>query len=155
MELKESYLRTLEKVLLRLSETRNENSKVLTEEVKSMCGEYWESIKDYIKTHNVYGFASGLLWNPHKENITKCLTEVRLELDGLRQQKIEPRKDFVRQIAIQVLSTLIASAISFYMGILWEQYSNSPPVNTDKKTDHCDYQIGKDSICNQPSLEIR
>lgn len=154
MELKESYLKTLEKVLLRLSETRNENSKVLTEEVKSMCGEYWESIKDYIKTHNVYGFASGLLWNPHKENIAKCLTEVRLELDELRQQKIEPRKDFMRQIAIQVISSLIVGAISFWVGMLWERHHPSP-VNADKKTEHCDYQIGKDSICNQPSLDIR
>ena len=152
MELKEKYYRKLSEVLSVLLTQTDLN--VADRRIKEISGEDWESVKEYIKTHKVASFASGLIWHVNQDRLMQSLTEIRVELDSLRQQKAAPRKEMGRQIIVQVASGLIISAISFIAGILYERYWLSE-MNTDQKTEHCKHQICKDSVSNQPSLDIR
>lgn len=152
MELKERYYRKLDEVLSALLEVADPND--ADRRVKEISGEDWASIKEYIKTHKVASFASGMIWHVNQDRLKQSLTEVGIELDKFRQQKSEPRKEMGRQIIVQVASGLIISAISFIAGILYERYWLSE-MNTDQKTEHSYNYEKKDSISNQPNLEVR
>lgn len=152
MELKERYYRKLDEVLSVLhaaTDLKDEDTRI-----KEISGEDWESIKEYIKTHKVASFASGMIWHVNQDRLKQSMTDVRIELDMFKQGRASTRKDTGRQIFINVISSLIVGAISFWMGILWERHHPSP-MNADQKTEQSYNYEKKDSVSNNASFKLR
>ena len=136
MELREKYYRTLEKVLTYLQETKSHNASVNTKEVKSISGDYWDSIKEYMKIHNVSSFASGLVWQVNRERLNQSLAEVRIELDKYKQQRKATVNDRIWQVVLLFLDAVIA----FYAG--WLLRGCTPEHKTASESpDPCEQSV--------------
>lgn len=152
MELKEDYLRTLEKVMASLQTERDCDSR--TEIAKAIAGEYWPEISKALKTENAVSFVSGRIWNVRKEPLERYLLNVRMELDKFKQERVSTRKDTGRQIFINIVSGIILAVVSFWGGRLWERYMESPG-DTHQKTEQSYNYEKEDSISNNASFKLR
>lgn len=152
MELKEDYLRILEKVLVSLQTERDCDTR--TEIARAIAGRYWAEISKSLKTGNVVSFASGRIWNVRKDPLRRSLLNVRMKLDKFTQARVSTRKDTGRQIFINVISSLIVGAISFWCGMLWERHRPSA-ADPNQKTEHGYYYEKKDSVSKNAGLKLR
>ncbi|MBD5302374.1 MAG: hypothetical protein HDS16_05185 [Bacteroides sp.] len=152
MELKERYYRKLDTVLSVLLTEVDVN--IADRRIKEISGEDWESIKEYIKTRKVASFASGMIWHINQEKLRQSTSEVKIELDSFKQSRISNRKDALKQIIINIISSLIVGAVSFWVGILWER-NHPSPINPNQKTEHSYNNEKKDSIDSQLLLKTR
>ena len=134
MELKEHYYRKLEEVLSILA--AEEDLKVADKSIKEIAGTDWASIKDYITSHKVVSFASGMLWHVNHSRLEQALTEIRIKLDRFRQNKKTTRKNTFRQIWIAVISAFLGSIITLAVQDLWSKFvrNNKSKDRTEQST---------------------